>query len=84
MKCDRCNAELKVGDWPFCPHEHVDHCQLGEEPLEPYWDHNLAPDPVYITTRGERRKLMSKNHLEYLDVSSKKRGGKLYFFVGGK
>ncbi len=82
MKCDRCGAELRVGDWPFCPHGPAG--RFGDDPIEGYWDEHLAPDPVYITTRGERRRLMSKNHLDYLDVSSKKRGGKLYFFVGGK
>ena len=71
-RCDICGAELRIGEWPFCPHG--DARYFGEEPLEPYIDHNLGPEPVEIRTRGERRAIMSRNHLEYNDVSKKLRG----------
>lgn len=70
--CDRCGVELQVGQWPWCPHE--DARNFGEAPLEPYVDHNLGPEPVEIRTRGERRAIMSKAHLDYHDVSKKLRG----------
>ena len=70
--CDKCGAELMVGQWPWCPHE--DARNFGEAPLEPYMDEHLGPEPVEITTRAQRRAIMSQAHLDYLDVSGKKRG----------
>jgi hypothetical protein len=55
---------------------------FGDEPLTPYIDENLCSEPVEIRTRGERRRLMSKNHLDYADVSHKKRG-RIYVTLGG-
>ena len=72
MTCDKCGAELRIGEWPWCPHG--DARYFGEEPLEPYIDHNLGPEPIEIRTRGERRAIMSRNHLDYHDVSKKLRG----------
>jgi hypothetical protein len=101
MKCEKCGADVQIGQWPFCggdPSRHVDARSFGDPPMEPYVDEHVAPggrdvghdsegNPYYghlITTRGERRRLMSRNHSDYHDVSGKRRGGKLYFFVGGK
>lgn len=70
---------------------------FGDEPTQPYVDEHIAPggtDVGYdsegnryyghrITTRGERRRIMSKHHLDYEDVSRKKRG-KVYICLGGK
>ena len=68
MKC-----EHGVTPWWDC-----DPCRtsasFGEDPIQPYVDEHLAPDPVEITTRAQRRQIMSRNSLDYLDVSSKKRG----------
>lgn len=61
--CDRCGAEVKVGDWPWCPHGEVR--RFGEEPLEPYFDEHIRQGGAHITTRGERRRLMEKNNLFY-------------------
>ena len=75
--CDKCGAELKVGEWPFCngdPAAHILATNFGEQPLEPYIDHNLGPEPVEITTRSQRRAIMARQHFEYHDVSRKKRG----------
>ena len=77
MTCDKCGAELQVGQWPFCggdPAKHEDARGFGEAPLEPYMDEHLGPEPVEITTRAQRRRIMSQAHLDYLDVSGKKRG----------
>jgi len=75
MKC-----EHGITPWWDC-----DPCRtsshFGEDPLEPYWDEHLAADPVHITTRHERRQIMSRNSLEYKDVS-KKRRGKVYVDMG--
>jgi hypothetical protein len=71
-RCDKCGAEIQIGEWPFCPHGQMTH--FGDEPLTPYVDHNLGPEPIEIRTRGERRRIMAKAHLDYADVSHKKRG----------
>jgi hypothetical protein len=73
-KCDTCGNEFGVGDWPWCPHEFIGG-DFGEEPLEPYMDEHItkksapgeSPEPYgpVITTRGERRKLMREQNLEY-------------------
>jgi hypothetical protein len=70
--------------WPFCrgdasKHVRVEH--FGDDSIEGYIDTNLGPQDVEITTRGQRRKIMSQNGLEYKDVSRKTRGKRLYFFT---
>lgn len=83
-KCDECGAVLNaINLWPFCggdPAKHARVAHFGEDPLEGYIDGNLQHDPVEITTRGQRRAIMSKNGIEYKDVSRKTRGKRLYFF----
>jgi len=68
MKC-----EHGITPWWDC-----DPCRstasFGDQPLEPYIDHNLGPEPVEITSRAQRRAIMSKAHLDYHDVSKKVRG----------
>lgn len=54
---------------------------FGEDPIRPYWDEHVCPDGAHITTRAERRRIMSQNNLEYLDVSKAKRG-KVFVFMG--
>ena len=77
MKC-----EHGITPWWDC-----DPCRatasFGEEPLEPYVDEHLGPEPIHITTRSERRQIMARNNLEYHDVSKNKRG-RNYSFMGGK
>lgn len=79
MTCDKCGTELRVGQWPWCPHE--DARNFGEDPLEPYWDEHLGPEPVHVTTRAERRRVMAGRDLEYKDVSRKRRG-RVYVDLG--
>jgi len=91
-KCDKCGKEFSIGDWPFCPHEFVGG-NFGEEPLCPYVDEHITtlqhedaqPCGVEITTRGQRRKMMSENNFEYRP--RKYQYGmktKLYFDIRGK
>ena len=83
--CSECGGQLEIGDWPFCngdPSNHVQMTHFGEEPLTPYMDEHLGPEPIEIRTRGERRRIMSRNHLDYLDVSDKRRGARIYVDLG--
>lgn len=83
--CDECGAELSaLNVWPFCkgdPSKHVSVTHFSDDPIDDYIDENLQHDPVHITTRGQRRAIMSKLGIEYRDVSKKKRGARLYFFT---
>ena len=60
--CDDCGVVRGVGDWPYCPHESG---HFGEEPLEPYFDEHITARGEYITSRGQRRKIMDRDHLEF-------------------
>lgn len=88
-KCDECGAELRaVNIWPFCKgdptkHERVEH--FGQDPMEAYMERNLSHNPVEITTRGQKSKLMDQ-----LGVEPRKPQGfkaqraakpRLYFFT---
>jgi hypothetical protein len=81
--CDACGQLRYCGDWMHCPHGSG--LSFGEEPLEPYIDHNVDTNPVLITTRAQRRELMKKNGLDYrkkrTDLVS---SGRVYVFQGGR
>ncbi len=78
--CNQCGGLIVIGDWPFCggvPSAHVPAKNFGEEPLMPYVDTNVDTVPRTITTRSERRRIMAKNHLEYVP-KAKRRGAVTY------
>lgn len=31
MVCDKCNHELEIGDWPFCPHGKGHNAVIGDD-----------------------------------------------------
>lgn len=68
MKC-----EHGITPWWDC-----DPCRgsatFGDDPIQPYFDENICKGGAMITTRGERRAIMAREHLDYHDVSKKKRG----------
>lgn len=37
MKCDECQKELTIGEWPYCPHGLPTH----HKGFEPYYDSSL-------------------------------------------
>lgn len=61
--CDDCGKERFPGDWPHCPHG--DARNFGEKPLEPYFDEHISERGEWITTRGQRSKMMREGGLEY-------------------
>lgn len=72
--CDKCGAELRVGDWPFCPHGTPSAgMQSG---FGAYFDYGLGCE---ITSAGQRRQLMRqgttvKGHFHKLDWKGRKVG----------
>lgn len=86
-KCDKCGHELKIGEWPYCPHGRGG--MALEDPLEPYNDWQLDPyshEGPEITTRAQRRKIMAQHNLEYVEPSKLKQpaGKRLYFDMKGR
>ena len=82
--CERCGGPIYIGDWPFCsgdPRAHVPAPNFGEEPLESYIDQHVDVVPRAITTRAERRRIMNKNHLEYVP-KAKRLGAVTYVDLG--
>lgn len=54
VKCDACGKVLEIGEYPFCPHGRG-LGMLGE--FKPYWEENLGPEPVYITSLAQKQNL---------------------------
>lgn len=54
--CESCGKTYNVGEWPWCPHG-IPNGMLGE--FKPYWDDNLGPEPVYVTSLAQRNNLMA-------------------------
>jgi len=78
VKCDKCRVEYGIGDSPFCKDEHKPWAGGYDTGFEPYDDDQVSRDgPVSFGNRGERSRYMSRNGLEYKDLSHHKR--KLYF-----
>lgn len=65
--CPDCGKEYGIGEWPICPHgkPHGDIDSLAE-----YIDENIAEQPVLITSRGQRRRLMRAAGFEFKDKMS--------------
>jgi hypothetical protein len=81
--CEKCGHDIQIGQWPYCKGSTADH--IGpihgfEDPLEPYVDEHIAKHPVEIRTRGERRKLMAQQNIEY---RKPKPGKRLFFDMRG-
>lgn len=60
MKCDSCNEEISIGDWPFCPHGSVRRKNAFQE--YPYVTKNLTADgqEVEVTSRAHEKALMEQ------------------------
>jgi len=64
--CEECGHRLEIGEWPWCPHEKIESKMQG---FEPYWDHHLLEEPVFIEGRGHRRQLMRQAGVEFKEAS---------------
>jgi len=55
MTCEKCNKEIQVGEWPWCPHG-MPQGMLGE--YRAHWEENLSPEPVWVTSLAQKQKLL--------------------------
>ena len=77
MKCDHCDHEMVIGDWPYCPHG------LGnnlERPIEAVADDMIDYHGTRtFTTIGEKVRFMDRNAIVPKDLSEKRPGRKQFF-----
>lgn len=77
MRCDECGRELKIGEWPWCPHGEARDGGLFAYSFEPYFDEHVAHGSdfivqdgekvqgTWITGPGHRAQVMRDNHTEF-------------------
>ena len=84
--CEVCGGTIKeVNVWPFCggkPEGHKMVGFFGDAPLEPYFDEHLSTEGEWITTRGQRRKIMERENFEFKKKVEKPHGSVLFFDMG--
>ena len=64
MTCEKCQQDITVGEWPFCPHGFPLHGlrAIGDEIDE--WNENVAHTPVHFTSRSEKRRYLKEHGLQ--------------------
>lgn len=76
--CDVCGTSYGIGCSPFCRDNHEPWSGGYDTGFEPYDDDQVDRNgPVSFGNRGERSRYLAKHHIEYKDLSHRKR--KLYF-----
>lgn len=58
MVCEKCNEEINIGDWPFCPHGKVSYVVIGDE-CDVWIRHGLCNDdgsPRHYTSKEAMRR----------------------------
>ncbi len=72
MTCDKCQKELKIGDYPFCPHEQGAGFRVGDECDVMARNGLCNPDgsPRRYTSKAEMAREAKKrglvNHVEHI------------------
>jgi hypothetical protein len=63
MKCELCGEEIKIGSWPYCPHQSVNEYH----PFKGWFDEHLGCE---ITSLSQWNREMKVNNLEIRDKMS--------------
>lgn len=61
--CDRCYVELRVGDFPFCPHGHSRVVSVDDSIIGGITVDNYGPNPITFYSHAERRRYMAEHGL---------------------
>ena len=59
MKCDKCGAEMQIGEWPFCPHGvSARGISIQDDQIEggPRFFETLGHDPVWIESKSQLKR----------------------------
>jgi len=71
MKCDNCETELQVGQWPFCggdPSKHLAYRQShGETVSYPFTTTAFNGQPITVTDAGHDRALQQQYNVRKRD-----------------
>lgn len=62
--CERCNAELHVGDFPFCPHGRGHGTAIKDELVGGFVQENFGPEPMTFYSKSEMLKEAKRRGLE--------------------
>lgn len=62
--CDRCGHEIKIGEYPFCPHGFGAGNRIHDDIPGGVWLENYGPDPIKVYSHTERRRIMKERGLE--------------------
>jgi hypothetical protein len=63
MTCDTCGAELRVGDYPFCPHGRGVNTVIGDDIPGGQVFENGFPEPVKFYSKSEHRRALDARGL---------------------
>lgn len=80
--CDKCGVEIKIGDWPYCPHPRQDNRHHG---FEPHYDEHISANGQFFQSVHEKVRFIDKNGLVPADLKGKgtmKGRGTLFFDQG--
>ena len=58
--CDKCGATLRVGSWPFCPHEAREVGFLASK-IYPFTTTNFTGKPIEVRDASHERQLMAEH-----------------------
>lgn len=65
MTCDRCNTEIRVGDFPFCPHGPTSNVAvIGDDIPGGMVVENGFEAPIRVYSHSEHRRLLAEQGLE--------------------
>jgi hypothetical protein len=60
MTCEHCGHEMRVGDFPFCPHPNATSAIIADDVPGGFWVENGFDSPRFFTSK--------KAHIEALDA----------------
>ena len=63
--CEKCGKDVRIGDFPFCPHEQVS--PHYHTVFIPYVDHfgSSKPEGHLVTSHRDRMKMLKANNLDF-------------------
>ena len=76
--CDKCGAEIRVGEWPWCPHGAP---TFIDDSLD-YVDEMIADEPIHFTSRLQRRRFMDKQGIDFRSKLERPIGAVQYCDLG--
>lgn len=64
MTCDRCQQELQVGEWPWCPHGQASSAVIPDDIPGGQWFENGFATPQKFYSHSAHRAALAANGLE--------------------